>query len=124
MLFIMIPPKACVECSRNGNPWFQPQRQSRDDEYYGVGGLRQTLIGKALQITERASDRMLRHEASSDIIADDDDLARDLRGYGLLGPPPHGFDQFINLCQDQLFLPGARLLPELPHHVGDPESEA
>src|SRR5215475_3909159 len=121
MLLIMTPPKECVEYSYHGSTCLQPQWRSRDDEDYVVGGLHQALIGKALQITERASDRMFRHEAAADFIADDDDLARGPRGYGFLAPQPHGVDQVINLRQDQLFLLGVCLLPEFPHQIGDPE---
>jgi hypothetical protein len=68
------PPKSQIECSSHSCPRFQLQRQSRDNEDYLVGGLRQTLIGKALQIAKLASDRVLRHEATTDLIADDDHI--------------------------------------------------
>jgi hypothetical protein len=98
-------------------PRFQSQRQSRDDEDYVIGGPRQALIGEALQITERASYRVLRHEAAADLVADDDDIAR---RHKVFSAPPHGIDEIMNLRNDQPLLFSSRLLPELSFSLREP----
>src|SRR5262249_6456001 len=90
-------------------PLLQRQGQARDDEDHFVGGPRQTLIGEALQIAERASDRMLRRESAANFVADEDDFAR---GFG---PQTRGENQIVDLRKNQFFLCGRRLLSVFPH---------